>query len=174
LVIPSSPLPFETSSSNSIFLIISLLTLIDCRIDVVLRGQEGRIESSCECRNLLTYLFKNKDALSLSLSTTLLLWFKGGMSGQNFLPKSFFIKAVSFIYTLPYNVTMRPWRYVRLQQNEVTVACIRCACSNVITYVMHVFTGAEETGQKGLALASIFVCGYCTHVKSIGSNILFW
>jgi hypothetical protein len=34
-----------------------------------------------------------------------------------------------------------------------------------------VLSGAEETGQKGLAWqASIVVCGYCTHVKYIGRH----
>jgi hypothetical protein len=61
--------------------------------------------------------------------------------------------ARSFIYTRPHDVTMKFQRdnnvNVGLQQSEVTVVHALAVWSNVI----HVFSGAEETGQKGLALA---------------------
>jgi hypothetical protein len=40
-------------------------------------------------------------------------------------------------------------------------------------YVMHVFSGAEETLDRKVWHWQAFIGGYCTHVKSIGSNILF-
>jgi hypothetical protein len=45
-----------------------------------------------------------------------------------------------------------------LQQSEVTVVHAFAVSNNVITYVMHVFSGAEETGQKGMALAGVHRC----------------
>jgi hypothetical protein len=67
--------------------------------------------------------------------------------------------ALSFIYTVPYNITMMLRRdhdvnvitlhtFVGLQQSEVTVVMHSlCMKQRQVTYVMHVFSGGQETGE---------------------------
>jgi hypothetical protein len=85
------------------------------------------------------------------------------------------MRSVSFIYTLPDDVTMRPWHNVMMLRrptterghcrhafvvHEVISGDVRCAC-------VQWFRGAEETGQKGLALTGVHRCVWILYTCEI-------
>jgi hypothetical protein len=80
------------------------------------------------------------------------------------------MRSVVYLHTTSqwrYDETMTSWRYVGLQQSEVTVVHAFAVWSNIITYVIHVFSGAEETGQKGLAVAGVHRCVWIVHMWNL-------